>query len=68
MPYIVVFNKTLPAVSYANDMFVGLIPLELKDLSIIEEVMIAPSCHHAKCCILHLHESVDNKDNSNHNT
>jgi hypothetical protein len=34
-------KKKLPALSFANSMYLGLIPSELKDLIMIKEAMIA---------------------------
>ena len=50
-------HKT-PALSLANHTFLGPIPAEPKDLTVVEEAMIA--CCHAKCWVIQLKE--DNQD------
>jgi hypothetical protein len=52
----------LPALSLANQTFLGKIPLKLKDLTPIEESMIA-LCR-AKCCIVQLKEENEDATNS----
>ena len=47
-------KKKIPALSFANSMYLGPIPSELKDLTIIEEAMIA-RCR-AKCWVVQLKE------------
>lgn len=42
----------IPDLGLSNHMFLGDVPLELKDLTIVEESMIVLCC--TKCCILHL--------------
>jgi hypothetical protein len=49
-----ILNGTTPALLLANHMLLGNILEELKDLTIVEEALIA-KCR-AKCCILHLKE------------
>ncbi|KAJ7788864.1 hypothetical protein B0H14DRAFT_3575568 [Mycena olivaceomarginata] len=51
-------NKKLPALALANRTFLGSVPGELKDLTVIEEAMIA-YCH-SKCWIIQLKE--ENQD------
>ncbi|KAJ7789430.1 hypothetical protein B0H14DRAFT_2627263 [Mycena olivaceomarginata] len=51
-------NKKLPALALANRTFLGSVPDELKDLTVIEEAMIA-RCH-SKCWIIQLRE--ENQD------
>ncbi|KAJ7877097.1 hypothetical protein B0H14DRAFT_2567936 [Mycena olivaceomarginata] len=51
-------NKKLPALALANRTFLGSVPDELKDLTVIEEAMIA-HCH-SKCWIIQLKE--ENQD------
>lgn len=52
-------RHNLPSLSYANYLYIGEVPNELKDLTIIKEAMIARRC--AKCCIIYLQESVKKK-------
>ena len=64
--YAPLFKRTHPRkpdLAIANDMFIGEIPEELKDLTIVEEAMIAR--RRAKCCILHLKETIDEGGYSN---
>ncbi|KAJ7796825.1 hypothetical protein B0H14DRAFT_2619574 [Mycena olivaceomarginata] len=51
-------NKKLPALALANRTFLGSVPDKLKDLTVIEEAMIA-HCH-SKCWIIQLKE--ENQD------
>lgn len=44
----------LPVCSNANDLMIGPVPDELKDLTVVEEAMIAR--RRARCCIVQLHE------------
>lgn len=48
----------IPDLALSNHMFLGEVPPELKDLTVVEESMIA-LCH-AKCCIVQL--KADNED------
>ncbi|KAI0708656.1 hypothetical protein C8Q76DRAFT_627620, partial [Earliella scabrosa] len=52
-------NK-LPPLAYANGTFLGDVPPELRDLTFIEESIIAQS--RAKCWIVHLREDKDSDD------
>ncbi|KAJ7079678.1 hypothetical protein C8R44DRAFT_534157, partial [Mycena epipterygia] len=45
-------KKKMPALSLANRIFLGLVPRELKDLTVIEEAMI--SLYRSKCWIVQL--------------
>jgi len=47
-------NKRLPSTAIANHLYLGPVPDELKDLTVIEEAMIA-RCR-AKCWVVHLKE------------
>lgn len=47
-------KKRLPTTAIANHNYLGPVPEELKDLSVIEEAMIARCC--AKCWVIHLKE------------
>ncbi|KAJ7891998.1 hypothetical protein B0H13DRAFT_1625762, partial [Mycena leptocephala] len=51
-------GKKMPALALANKMFLGSVPPELKDLTIIEEYMIA-RCR-SKCWVVQLKE--ENQD------
>ncbi|KAI0731011.1 hypothetical protein C8Q76DRAFT_588662, partial [Earliella scabrosa] len=52
-------NK-LPPLSYANGTFLGDVPSELRELTFIEESIIA-QCR-AKCWVVHLREEKDSED------
>jgi hypothetical protein len=51
-------NNKLPPLSLANKLFLGRVPDELKNLTVIEEAMIA--CCRSKCWIIQLRE--ENQD------
>lgn len=53
-------RKQLPPLSWANGTYLGPLPPELKDLTFIEEAIIARA--RAKCWIVHLKEDKDNAD------
>jgi Domain of unknown function (DUF6570) len=53
-------KKKLPACALANDLFIGKVPPELSDLTMIEESMISRCC--AKCFIIHLKEDKGGAD------
>ncbi|KAG0707648.1 hypothetical protein DFH29DRAFT_871302 [Suillus ampliporus] len=51
-------KKRLPTTAIANHHYLGPVPDKLKDLSVIEEAMIACCC--AKCWVIHLKEENSN--------
>jgi hypothetical protein len=55
-------NGVLPLISLANRLFLGQIPPELKDLTPVEESMIA--LYRAKSCIVQLKEENESASNS----
>jgi hypothetical protein len=52
-----VSQSTLPCHALANDLYLGPVPDELKDLTVVEEAMIAQRW--AKCWVIHLCEDGD---------
>lgn len=53
-------HNTLPRCALANKLTVGPVPEELRDLTIVEEAMIA-RCR-AKCWVIHLHDGDSGSD------
>ncbi|KAI0686393.1 hypothetical protein C8T65DRAFT_591195, partial [Cerioporus squamosus] len=53
-------RDSVPPLSYANGLYLGPVPPELRDLTFIEEAIVARA--RAKCWIVHLKEDKDNAD------